>query len=563
VLASDGTVTITPLASDVNLQPGQSRVITFQYEATDGAQLSGPGQVVSYTIPGTPGTGGGGQPPALGVGSGTSGFGLGDAYNYAVIDFGGEGLMALIGSPINGNVGVGPTDLGVLLWGDTITGNLVTTGAAPKFTLGKVTGTTTGNSTSLAADIAALTSLSATLAKEAGTSVDFTKTASIKDTTGKADGHGNYVFTVTKWSDNITLAGGANDHVVLNVAKGVNIDLGALTLTGGLTANNVLINVANGNTVTSADSDSDSFWGLFGHCGSSSVPTPVFNGTILAPNSDIQILDNITINGHVFGSQDDFNILGGATINGAAAPSGGTQGTPPQTITETVALSATPSTVSITITAPPLGTTLLGNSHQQTLTGGNSAQWIIGGSAGDTLVAGTGADTMIAGSTGSTLVGGSGASLLIGAAGGDTLQAGSGTETMVGGGYSFAASVTVPGLSTLPVKPGIVWNAATTGPTGVLPATGDIFQFEISSNSSGQIVYFGNTTILSFDPVHDQIQVAPFLYAQASDVTVQQVGANTVISVSHFEIDGSNNVSTITLVGITASAINATNLVAG
>ena len=182
-----------------------------------------------------------------------SGFNLGDAGNYGIIAFAPSIVKAASGSPINGNVGVGGSCYSVSykLSGDKITGNLVTTGTAPSSssTGGTITGSITGNSSALSADISALQALSITLASETGTSEALSTSQTLSATSGTLDSAGDEVFTITQWANNITINGTGSNNVVLNIASGVNINLDNLTLTGGLTANEVLINDQNTGTI--------------------------------------------------------------------------------------------------------------------------------------------------------------------------------------------------------------------------------------------------------------------------------------------------------------------------
>jgi hypothetical protein len=46
------------------------------------------------------------------------------------------------------------------------------------------------------------------------------------------DGAGDYVFTITKWANNITISGNGMHNVVLNIASGVTPNLDNVILTG-------------------------------------------------------------------------------------------------------------------------------------------------------------------------------------------------------------------------------------------------------------------------------------------------------------------------------------------
>jgi uncharacterized repeat protein (TIGR01451 family) len=240
-----------------------------------------------------------------------SGFNLGDAGNYGIIAFAPSIVKAASGSPINGNVGVGGSCYSVSykLSGDKITGNLVTTGTAPSSssTGGTITGSITGNSSALSADISALQALSITLASETGTNEALSTSQTLSATSGTLDSAGDEVFTITRWANNLTINGTGSNNVVLNIASGVNINLDNLTLTGGLTANEVLINDQNTGTISATSGDT-------------------FNGTVLAPNAVFNVAGSVTINGHLYGGQSGqtLTFTSGATLNTPANTSNGT-----------------------------------------------------------------------------------------------------------------------------------------------------------------------------------------------------------------------------------------------
>ncbi|PPQ28114.1 DUF7467 domain-containing protein [Rhodopila globiformis] len=239
------------------------------------------------------------------------GFSLGDAANYGIIAFDPGSFQASGNDPITGNVGIGNTasfwswwswwGSTVSLGGDKITGQLVTTGSAPCATGGSVTGGVSGNSSTLSADIAALARLSSTLGQETGAKIALTSGMTINATSGKLDSSGNYVFTVTQWANNITIAGDGTHNVVLNVASGVTPVLDNVTLTGGLTANEVLFNDQNCSTIKGAAGTT-------------------FNATMLAPNATFAV-NGVTVNGHLYGGADGqtFALSCGATVNTPAS----------------------------------------------------------------------------------------------------------------------------------------------------------------------------------------------------------------------------------------------------
>jgi hypothetical protein len=89
--------------------------------------------------------------------------------------------------------------------------------------------------------------LSQSLGLEAGTSTTITSGGSINASSGTLDASGNRAFTVTSISfpnGTFTVNGASTDYVVLNVAGAVgNNGLnGSIVLSGGITADHVLIN---------------------------------------------------------------------------------------------------------------------------------------------------------------------------------------------------------------------------------------------------------------------------------------------------------------------------------
>ena len=267
-----------------------------------------------------------------------SGFSLGDAGNYGIIAFAPAAFKGSSTSPINGNVGLGVncSSSTVQLAGDKITGNLVDTGTKPSTTGGTVTGTITGNNATLAADISALKTLSSTLGSEVGTSVALSSGLVLNATSGLLDSAGNYVFTITKWANNITINGDGTHSVVLNIASGVTPVLDNVTLTGGLTANQVLFNDTYSGTIT-------------GTAGT------VFNATFLAPNATFNVT-GVTVNGHLFGgaSGQNFSFTSNAVLNTPANTSGATPGVTTVTASDSkeVVVLACNSTVSVNGTTP-------------------------------------------------------------------------------------------------------------------------------------------------------------------------------------------------------------------
>ncbi|HTQ13900.1 MAG TPA: collagen-binding domain-containing protein [Rhizomicrobium sp.] len=229
------------------------------------------------------------------IGNG-NGFSLGDASNYALIAFNPHNFQGTADSPIHGWVGVGAYS-GIQLANDTIYGNLVTTGAAPSHTGGTVTGSIYGGNAKLAADISGLQALSQAAAHEAGTSLTLHNGQTVQVSCGTWDCHGNLVFNATNWADNVTLNGNSWETVIINVPQGAHFKLDNLHLTGGLTADHVLINYLGTDELHGVNKDT-------------------FEGTVLVPNAKVNV-DGVTLDGHLYGGAagQDFQWVSNATVN--------------------------------------------------------------------------------------------------------------------------------------------------------------------------------------------------------------------------------------------------------
>ena len=242
------------------------------------------------------------------------GFSLGDAANFAIMDEGdGTNTINITGDTINGNIGIGDpsgtTTSKLVLTGDTITGNIEFAGAINDTgTSGDtIKGTISGGNTQVQTDLNYLNSLSATLGAETGTALSINigndpgkhqdqnnpLTQTINASSGHLDASGNYVFNVSSFSGSgstITINGNTLGHnVVINFTNaGINPDFSATTikLTGGLTANNVLFNVASGDTLT--------------------LGGDTITGTFLDPKGAVTGTGD-TLNGHVYGGGGNAN----------------------------------------------------------------------------------------------------------------------------------------------------------------------------------------------------------------------------------------------------------------
>jgi VCBS repeat-containing protein len=279
---------------------GQSKVQTYDVTVNDGHGGTAI-QTVTITLTGNNLT------PAI---TGAHGFSLGDAANYGLIGFGGNNFHTANNS-ITDSIGVG-NFLAVQLAGSVVHGNLVSTGPAYLSPGGTVTGAIIGNNAALSVDIAGLKSLSAAAAAETGTKLAVNG-GTINVNTGTLDASGNYVFTVTSWNygSGVTINGDGTHGVIFNIPATIQPGLGAITLTGGITSDQVLFN----------DLSSSQFQAT-----QQNITT---NGTWLAPNAPI-VINVITIAGHLYGGQPgaNFQFVGNTLISLPAAP---------QTVTSVVA----------------------------------------------------------------------------------------------------------------------------------------------------------------------------------------------------------------------------------
>jgi VCBS repeat-containing protein len=285
---------------------GQSKVQTYDVTVNDGHGGNAI-QTVTITLTGNNLT------PVI---TGPHGFSLGDAANYGLIGFRGSNFHTANSSTINASIGVGNFSA-VNLASNVVHGNLVSTGPAYLSPNGTVTGSIIGNNAALSVDIAGLKSLSAAAAAETGTKLAVNG-VTINANTGTLDASGNYVFTVTSWNygSGITINGDGSHGVIFNIPATIQPGLGAISLTGGITSDQVLFN----------DLSSSQFQSTQKHV--------TANGTWLVPNAPI-VVNVIKIVGHLFGGQPgancgeaDFQFVGNAVIS---LP------TSPQTVTNVVA----------------------------------------------------------------------------------------------------------------------------------------------------------------------------------------------------------------------------------
>lgn len=159
-------------------------------------------------------------------------------------------------------------------------------------------------------DINNLNSLSSALGGESGTSLSVSlnngQSQTINASSGTLDANGNYVFKVNSFQFNngstLTINGGADQYVVLNFAANAQFG-GTIQLSGGITSDHVLFNLAGNNNTLQI-----------------SANAATLTGTFLDANGNISI-DHSVLNGRLFGgdSQNE-QIVSGALINAPVSP---------------------------------------------------------------------------------------------------------------------------------------------------------------------------------------------------------------------------------------------------
>jgi hypothetical protein len=251
----------------------------------------------------------------------------GDSASYAVLyeGSGGHNLQInsspLNGSTIFGNVGLGDENGGAPTAQfnnpAVISGNVNFAGTVKNSSNAVINGTINGNVAAVENDLNALNALSSTLGAESGTALTINLSGTgghqtVNASSGMLDANGNRVFNLTSLTFNngntLTINGdAAGDAVVINIAASniMNAQFaGAIVLTGGLTANQVLINLTGGNSATLS--------------GGTTLKTSANNAyqyaTYLDPTGNIN-MNSVNIMGHVFGGDSqDMQITSGATI---------------------------------------------------------------------------------------------------------------------------------------------------------------------------------------------------------------------------------------------------------
>lgn len=258
-----------------------------------------------------------------------AGFDLGDAANYAVLYEGsGSHNLQINSSPLNGNTILGNVGLGIENGGNpqlqfnspaVITGNINFAHNPVNYqnSGGVLHGSVNAGVTQVETDLNNLNALSVSLGGESGTGLAINLSGTggnqtVSAANGTLDGNGNRVFKLTSMTFNngntLTINGDAgHDSVVINVDKSlVNGPhfAGAILLTGGLTPDEVLINLTGGNNATLSGGDTlqTSANNAFQYC------------TYLDPNGTISV-NSVNIVGHLYGGDStDFQIVSGATV---------------------------------------------------------------------------------------------------------------------------------------------------------------------------------------------------------------------------------------------------------
>jgi hypothetical protein len=238
-----------------------------------------------------------------------------DAFSLGAFDF--YGLLVNNGvsggdintPPVNANIGIGNVTGPINLHNEVVNGRVDVSGnAATAVSGGAITGTQPAsrggpapafvhsNVASVQAAINAALSLASLYAAEAasGRAVTINGTTTINASLGFLDASGARLFTASSFSigngHTVTINGSATDFVVIDITgnSGNRLD-GALTLTGGITPDHVLIN----------------FTGVGGSVqGAANGAT--LDGTFLIPNEAVT-LNSLDIVGHLFGGEAGTN----------------------------------------------------------------------------------------------------------------------------------------------------------------------------------------------------------------------------------------------------------------
>jgi hypothetical protein len=254
----------------------------------------------------------------------SAGFSLGDAANYAVLYEGNGGnTLSFNNSYLTGNMGIGGTGQAQLNGPGTITGSVnfsaANTGQYSDSGI-TVTGGVNYNVANVTTALSTVNSLSQSLGLETGTSLAINTgsgSQSVNGSLGTLDGSGNRVFTVSSVSfgNNQTLTITGDGHnVVLNVAFAASFN-GRIVLAGGLTADQVLINLTPSTAILA--NYNAAYASLSGGPTltiSTSEATLATSGIFLDPTGDYQINHSV-LDGRLFGGDSvNVSIVSGAII---------------------------------------------------------------------------------------------------------------------------------------------------------------------------------------------------------------------------------------------------------
>jgi hypothetical protein len=225
-------------------------------------------------------------------------------------------------APVNANIGIGDVTGPVNLHDEVVNGKVdCRFSCATDVSGGNIHGTQpvslggappSGSPASLNSNVAAVetaitdaNNLSSSFGAKSGTPITINNTTqTINASAGVLDpSTGARLFTAPSFALNhntLTINGSASDYVVINITgnSGNKLD-GALTLTGGITEDQVLIN----------------FIGVGGEVGGAANKATL-QGTFLIPNESIN-LNELTIEGHLFAGQagKNFQFVSNALIN--------------------------------------------------------------------------------------------------------------------------------------------------------------------------------------------------------------------------------------------------------
>jgi hypothetical protein len=182
-------------------------------------------------------------------------------------------------------------------WAGSLTGDIDFAGNINITNTNGISGSVNANVANVNTAFSTITSLSANLGGEPGTSLTLTGSAqTINASSGTLDASGNRVFTAVSGfapHATITINGAATDYVVINVPSGQLMKLSsAVSLTGGITDDHVLFNVlGTGNEVGGAANGA------------------TFHGVVVALNRKFNV-DNVVVNGRLIGGDSaDFQTV--------------------------------------------------------------------------------------------------------------------------------------------------------------------------------------------------------------------------------------------------------------